>query len=135
MTCSKRAFSPISTCAVCSGPMRRGGIGSRESSPGFTRSPLMGPVGQLMNALGRHPFRPAHLHYIISADGFDTLTTHIFDPDDPYIHSDAVFGVKQSLMAKFDLIAEPARQAAAVYVRPYCEVADDFVLAPVKASS
>lgn len=59
-----------------------------------------------MNALGRHPYRPAHLHYIIGADGSDTLTTHIFDPDVPYIHSDAVFGVKQSLMARFVQVTE-----------------------------
>ena len=103
--------------------------------PRFYPIPADGPVGQLMDALGRHPFRPAHLHYIISADGFDTLTTHIFDPDDPYIHSDAVFGVKQSLMAKFDLVTDPARQAAADYGKPYYNVVHDFVLAPAKASS
>lgn len=103
--------------------------------PKFYPIPADGPVGQLMDALGRHPFRPAHLHYIISADGFDTLTTHIFDPDDPYIHSDAVFGVKQSLMAKFDLVTDPARQKAAGFAKPYYEVAHDFVLAPAKASS
>lgn len=98
--------------------------------PKFYPIPADGPVGQLMDALGRHPFRPAHLHYIISADGFDSLTTHIFDPDDPYIHSDAVFGVKQSLMAKFNLIHDKTRQAAAGYDRPYYEVAHDFILAP-----
>lgn len=98
--------------------------------PRFYPIPADGPVGQLMDALGRHPFRPAHLHYIISADGFDTLTTHIFDPDDPYIHSDAVFGVKQSLMAKFELVTDPARQAASGYSKPYYEVAHDFILAP-----
>ena len=51
--------------------------------------------------MGRHPYRPAHLHYIIEADGFETLTTHTFDPDDPYIDSDAVFGVKESLIANY----------------------------------
>ena len=103
--------------------------------PKFYPIPADGPVGQLMDLLGRHPFRPAHLHYIISAEGFDTLTTHIFDPDDPYIHSDAVFGVKQSLMAKFEPVTDPARQAAAGYAGAYYEVAHDFVLAPAKASA
>ena len=103
--------------------------------PKFYPIPADGPVGQLMDLLGRHPFRPAHLHYIISADGFDTLTTHIFDPDDPYIHSDAVFGVKQSLMARFEPVTDPARQAAAGYAGAYYEVAHDFVLAPAKASA
>ena len=88
-----------------------------------------GPVGQLMQALGRHSWRPAHLHYILEADGFETLTTHIFDPDDEYIHSDAVFGVKESLMAKFDLIDDAERIAEAGMDGPYYEVVHDFVLA------
>lgn len=90
-----------------------------------------GPVGKLMGALGRHPYRPAHMHYILEADGFETLTTHIFDPDDPYIHSDAVFGVKDSLMAKFDLIEDPDKIAEAGMDGPYVEVIHDFVLARV----
>ncbi|WP_299280932.1 intradiol ring-cleavage dioxygenase [uncultured Tateyamaria sp.] len=91
--------------------------------------PEDGPVGQLMKALGRHAWRPAHLHYILEADGFDTLTTHIFDPDDEYIHSDAVFGVKESLMAKFDLIEDADKIAEAGMDGPYFEVVHDFVLA------
>ena len=72
--------------------------------PKYYAIPDDGPVGQLLASLGRHPYRPAHLHYIIEAAGFEALTTHIFDPDDPYIQSDAVFGVKQSLLAKFEWI-------------------------------
>ena len=49
--------------------------------------PTDGPVGKLLESLGRHPNRPAHLHYIISKDGFDEVTTHVFDPDDPFIDS------------------------------------------------
>lgn len=98
--------------------------------PKYYPIPDDGPVGQMLTQLGRHPYRPAHLHYILEADGFDTLITHIFDPDDPYIHSDAVFGVKESLLAKFDLIEDPARISAASFDRPYYEVLHDFVLAP-----
>ncbi|MEO3476450.1 intradiol ring-cleavage dioxygenase [Phaeobacter sp. CAU 1743] len=98
--------------------------------PKYYPIPDDGPVGQMLTQLGRHPYRPAHLHYILEADGFDTLITHIFDPDDPYIHSDAVFGVKESLLAKFDLIEDPARISAAGFDRPYYEVLHDFVLAP-----
>jgi len=98
--------------------------------PKFYPIPDDGPVGQLLLALGRHPYRPAHLHYILSADGFQTLTTHIFDPDDPYIHSDAVFGVKESLMARFDLISDPARIAAEGLAGPFYSVTHGFVLAP-----
>ena len=65
------------------------------------RSPMTARSASCCGALGRHPYRPAHLHYILKADGFETLTTHIFDPDDPYINSDAVFGVKESLLAEF----------------------------------
>jgi protocatechuate 3,4-dioxygenase beta subunit len=97
--------------------------------PKFYPIPDDGPVGKLLGALGRHPFRPAHLHYILEAQGFDTLVTHIFDPDDPYIHSDAVFGVKQSLLAKFDLITDPARIAAEGMDGPFHLVEHDFVLA------
>lgn len=97
--------------------------------PKFYPIPDDGTVGNLLKGLGRHPFRPAHLHYIISADGFDTLTTHIFDPDDPYIHSDAVFGVKQSLMAKFEPITAEAAIHAAAMKGPFVQVVHDFVLA------
>ena len=62
----------------------------RAVKPKFYPIPNDGPVGKLLTALGRQPYRPAHLHFIIKANGFDTLTTHIFDPDDPYINADAV---------------------------------------------
>lgn len=59
--------------------------------------PTDGPVGQLLSATGRHPWRPAHLHFMIKAQGYRTLVTHLFNHDDPYLDSDAVFGVKDSL--------------------------------------
>ena len=92
--------------------------------PKFYPIPDDGPVGRLLQSLGRHPFRPAHLHYIVSAPGYETLITHIFDPDDPYIDSDAVFGVKASLMAKF----QPTVTAEGTTYH----VEHDFVLAPAK---
>ena len=63
--------------------------------------PADGPVGQLMSALGLGLERPAHIHFRISAEGFETLTTHIFDRSDPAIGRDAIFGVKPELMAEF----------------------------------
>ncbi|MGB0796312.1 MAG: intradiol ring-cleavage dioxygenase [Paracoccaceae bacterium] len=91
--------------------------------PKFYPIPDDGPVGKMLACLGRHPFRPAHLHYIIEADGFETLTTHTFDPDDPYIHSDAVFGVKESLIAQYkDTTPDGSYQKQ-------WEVEFDFVLA------
>lgn len=64
--------------------------------------PTDGPVGQLLKAMGRHPYRPAHIHFIVSAPGFEQVTTHIFVDGDPYLESDAVFGVKDSLVLPFE---------------------------------
>jgi catechol 1,2-dioxygenase len=97
--------------------------------PKFYPIPADGPVGQLLARLGRHPYRPAHLHYILEAPGYETLVTHIFDPDDPYIHSDAVFGVKESLLAEFRHVTDPAEIAAAGFDGPFHHVEHDFVLA------
>ena len=101
----------------------------RAVKPKYYPIPDDGPVGQLLAQLGRHPYRPAHLHYIISADGFETLTTHIFDPDDPYIHSDAVFGVKESLLAEFRLTEDQVRARQLEFSGKFWEVNHDFVLA------
>ena len=100
----------------------------RGVKPQYYPIPGDGPVGRMLAALGRHCYRPAHLHYIISAEGYNSLTTHIFDPDDPYIHSDAVFGVKESLMAKFDWIEDPASMEARGMTIPFYHVIHDFVL-------
>lgn len=61
-----------------------------------------GPVGQLLERLGRHPWRPAHMHFIVSRDGFETVVTHTFVAGDDYLTSDAVFGVKGTLIAPFE---------------------------------
>lgn len=100
----------------------------RAVKPKFYPIPDDGPVGQLLGKLGRHPYRPAHLHYIIKAEGYETLVTHIFDPDDQYIHSDAVFGVKESLLAKFDRQKDPQRAAEYGFSEEFWEVKHDFVL-------
>jgi hydroxyquinol 1,2-dioxygenase len=61
--------------------------------------PVDGPVGELLQAACRHPWRPAHLHFMIDAPGYQRLITHVFRGDDAYLDSDAVFGVRQSLVA------------------------------------
>jgi len=60
-----------------------------------------GPVGKMLGRLGRHPYRPAHMHYMVRADGFQKLVTHTFVGGDPYLQSDTVFGVKKTLVAPF----------------------------------
>ena len=80
-----------------------------------------GPVGELLRATGRHPWRPAHLHFMIKAPGYETLVTHVFRRGDKYLNSDAVFGVRKSLVGDwvrqpdgsyrldFDFVLNPAR--------------------------
>lgn len=106
-----------------------GGYWFKGVKPKCYPIPADGPVGRMLEALGRHPYRPAHLHYILQAEGFETLTTHIFDPDDLYIHSDAVFGVKESLMAKFEWVEDAAQIDAYGMSGPFYLVEHDFVLA------
>lgn len=82
--------------------------------------PHDGPVGQLLEATARHPWRPAHLHFKIEAPGYETLITHVFRKDDPYLASDAVFGVRESLVTDWLLLADGSYQ-----------LDFDFVLNPV----
>ncbi|ALM85903.1 intradiol ring-cleavage dioxygenase [Bordetella sp. N] len=83
--------------------------------------PYDGPVGKMLAALGRHPYRPAHMHFIVTAPGFQTVVTHTFVGDDPYITSDAVFGVKDTLVAPFERVND----GATAWRSPF-----DFVLVP-----
>ncbi|MEW6343366.1 MAG: intradiol ring-cleavage dioxygenase [Pseudomonadota bacterium] len=64
--------------------------------------PHDGPVGRMLAALGRHPWRPAHLHFMIDAPGYERLITHVFRSGDKYLDSDAVFGVRSSLIANWE---------------------------------
>ncbi len=64
--------------------------------------PTDGPVGELLGAAGRDPMRPAHIHFMITASGYRRLVTHVFAAGDPHLADDAVFGVKQSLVARFE---------------------------------
>lgn len=68
--------------------------------------PTDGPVGEMLRASNNHPWRPAHLHFMISAEGYEKLNTHVFRRGDPYLDSDAVFGVRRSLVADWTLQAD-----------------------------
>jgi hydroxyquinol 1,2-dioxygenase len=86
------------------GKFHSGGDGKyhfRSVLPKGYQIPTDGPVGDLMRATGRAPWRPAHLHFMVSAPGFKPLTTHLFVKGAPHIEEDAVFGVKQSLIQDF----------------------------------
>ncbi len=69
--------------------------------PEFYPVPTDGPVGHLLKTANRHPFRPAHVHFMIKAEGFQTLVTHLFVRGDNYLDSDAVFAVRDSLVIDF----------------------------------
>lgn len=87
-----------------------------------------GPVGRMLHATGRHPWRPAHIHFIISAEGYVPVTTHVFDSESPYLDSDAVFGVKQSLVRKF-VAHDPAADSAPAGIQGSWHTVDiDIVL-------
>jgi catechol 1,2-dioxygenase len=81
----------------------------RTIVPHYYPIPDDGPVGDLLAATARHPYRPAHIHFLVSADGYEPVTTHLFAADSPYLDSDAVFGVKASLIRVFALVDDAAR--------------------------
>ncbi|TMR01259.1 6-chlorohydroxyquinol-1,2-dioxygenase [Actinomadura soli] len=92
--------------------------------------PQDGPVGRLLEATARHPNRPAHIHFEVSAPGYRTVTTHLFVAGAPFIDSDAVFGVKPSLVREFPEVDDPERAATAGLPNPFRTVNFDVVLRP-----
>jgi hydroxyquinol 1,2-dioxygenase len=91
----------------------------RTIKPSYYPIPDDGPVGKMLRAVGRHPYRPAHIHFQLSADGYKMLTTELYLNGDPYIDSDVVFGVRSSLVidlekqdgeshAQYDFVMEPS---------------------------
>ena len=105
----------------------------RSAKPRYYPIPDDGPVGKLLAALGRHPFRAAHLHFIVEADGFDRVVTHIFVPDCAYLPEDAVFGVKQSLIADFRLMDDPAQATELGLQSPFWSVDWPVVMTSTQA--
>jgi protocatechuate 3,4-dioxygenase beta subunit len=97
--------------------------------------PNDGPVGKLLRRLGRHPYRPAHLHFMVSAKGYEPLTTHLFVKGDKYLASDAVFGVKPSLIADFKRNASAAQARRLRVKAPFFTLDYDFRLKPATAKA
>lgn len=95
-------------------------------------SPADGPVGQMLRAVGRHPYRPAHIHFILPAEGYEAVTTELFIEDDQYLDSDTVFGVRSSPVVDFvrrDSVEEAAEYGVSA---PFYKVDYDFVLQPLR---
>jgi hydroxyquinol 1,2-dioxygenase len=108
-----------------------GGYGLRTVKPVSYAIPTDGPVGVMLAAMGRHPFRPAHVHLIVSAPGFAPVTTHLFVAGDPYLDGDAVFAVKESLIV--DFVPHPAGPTpdGGRCAEPFCTASFDFHLVPL----
>jgi protocatechuate 3,4-dioxygenase beta subunit len=97
--------------------------------------PTDGPVGELLAATDRSNMRPAHLHMIVSADGYRTVITELYSADDEYLDRDAVFGVKDSLVVHYVLISDAGKVASSPRRRPYWELRRDLVLTPGSRTS
>jgi hydroxyquinol 1,2-dioxygenase len=102
----------------------------RTIVPSYYPIPTDGPVGELLKATGRHAFRPAHIHFIVTAPGHRPLTTHIFVANSEYIESDTVFAVKKSLVEDFAEITDPEIAAKWGVPVPFRHADFDIVLQP-----
>ena len=100
----------------------------RTTKPVSYPVPTDGPVGRMLDATGRHARRPAHIHFIVTAEGFEPVVTHIFVRGDPWIDSDAVFGVKESLIVPFELEEDAGRARETGVRAPFWTAEFDFAL-------
>ncbi len=105
-----------------------GKVRFRTVAPTAYPVPTDGPVGDMLLASGRHPWRPAHIHFMIKARGYQTLVTHIFRDADPYLDSDVVFGVRSSLIGDYVKHAPGTAPDGSVAQRPFYTLALVFVL-------
>ncbi len=99
--------------------------------PSLYPVPVDGPVGKMLTRMGRHPFRPGHMHTMLRAPGHHTLVTHIFVGDSQYLDSDAVFGVRNSLIVEFKQKPAGTAPDGRVMTGPWAHAEYDFRLAPV----
>ena len=104
----------------------------RTVVPRFYPIPDDGPVGRLLDATERHPNRPAHIHVIAEADGHAPLTTHVFVEGSPYLDSDTVFGVKESLIRPVTVVDDPVRAEHYDVAAPFRLIEFDIVLDRVR---
>ena len=105
----------------------------RTVVPSHYPIPADGPVGKMLRQTGRHQFRPAHIHFEVSAPGRRTVTTHIFVEGSPYLDSDTVFGVKESLIREFQLVDDDEEAARYDIAAPFRHA--DFTVVLETASS
>jgi hydroxyquinol 1,2-dioxygenase len=107
----------------------------RSIKPTFYPVPTDGPVGRMLRRMGRHPYRPGHIHMIVSAPGHAAVTTHLFVADSDYLDSDAVFGMKESLVAKFARHEPGTAPTGEAVPTPFYTVEYDFRLRPTSVNA
>jgi hydroxyquinol 1,2-dioxygenase len=98
--------------------------------PSYYPVPDDGPVGDMLRRMGRHPNRPGHIHMMVYRDGYVPVTTHLFAADSPYLDSDAVFGVRDSLIVHYDRHERGAAPDGRMMDKPFHTAQYDFALAP-----
>ncbi|WP_066270332.1 dioxygenase family protein [Hydrogenophaga palleronii] len=101
--------------------------------PTFYPVPVDGPVGRMLDGMGRHPNRPGHIHMMVSAARHVPLTTHLFVAGSPYLDSDAVFGVRPSLIVDFQPHPAGSAPDGSTVATPFWSAQYDFVLEPSAA--
>jgi catechol 1,2-dioxygenase len=104
-----------------------GYISFRSVKPAGYPIPIDGPVGELLRAAGRHNMRPAHLHFLVYKDGFKTLISQVYDPEDKHIETDVQFGVTQHLIGNYIRHDGPRPQAPDVKP-PWYSIEHTFVM-------
>ena len=102
----------------------------KSYKPKFYSIPMDGPVGELIRTTGNHHMRPAHMHAIVSAPGYQQVITHVFVEGDPYLDGDAVFAVKDALVGKYLRVDDPAEAKRLGMPNPFLKLTWDFKLAP-----
>ncbi|SRR5581483_11135044 len=102
----------------------------KSYKPKFYSVPVDGPVGELIRATGNHHMRPAHMHAIVSAPGYQQVITHVFVEGDRYLDQDAVFAVKDSLVGKYVKVSDAAEAKKLGMPNPFLKLTWDFKLAP-----
>ncbi len=101
--------------------------------PRYYPIPYDGTVGDMLKASARHPYRPAHVHFMIIADGLEPLVTHLFVDGDQYLDTDAVFAVKNSLIRDFTRQAPGIAPDGKKIDTPWRRLHNDFVLSKAVA--
>jgi catechol 1,2-dioxygenase len=112
-----------------------GGYWFRSVVPASYPVPTDGPGGELLRAMGRHPMRPAHVHYRVEAPGHRPVTTHVFVAGDEYLGSDAAFAVKQELVVDPFRDEDPQHAAAFGVEAPFADFVFDVRLVRLEESA